>query len=279
MRSDFHIISHEMSDDTNLGRVLFLNYHSIDVGRSDRGYHVDPVYSVKRDAFEAQLAAIAAAKVPVLSLPEYLAQRRQRVPFTHDALVITFDDGFRTDYEVAYPLLARFGFSATFFVCLSNLGEESRWAQMRDMIAAGFTIGSHTLTHRYLTDLDRGELDHELSASRRIIEQRTGQPVRYLAPPGGRYDRSIIERAEHFGYRALLTTRVGANDHTSDAMALKRWTVRAQTSPAEFERMIVQDPSELRKKQLRSRALDFGKRLLGDHAFDQLRSALLAARP
>ncbi len=262
-----------------MGQVLFLNYHSLDTGRRSAVYHVDPVYSVRRAAFQAQLQLISELRIPVLSLASYLEHLGERRPFRENALVITFDDGFLTDYEVAYPLLKEFGFAATFFVCLSNLTSEDRWPQLRTMIQDGYEIGSHTLTHRYLTELSAPELERELSDSKRIIQEKTGTPVRSLAPPGGRYDAAVTRAALAVGYESLLTTHVGLNDHTSDAMALNRWSVRYHTSLWDFERMVTQERRALRAKELKSRALNLSKRLLGDRAFDQIRSALLAARP
>jgi peptidoglycan/xylan/chitin deacetylase (PgdA/CDA1 family) len=263
----------------DMGQVLFLNYHSLDIGKQAAPYHVDPEYSVTRVAFAAQLRLISDLKVPVLSLARYLEQLASKTPFAANSLVITFDDGFVTDHEAAYPLLAEHGFPAAFFVCLLNIKSESRWPELRQMLASGHELGSHTITHRYLSDLSALELEHELSASKRIIEDKTGQRVRYLAPPGGRYDAAVTRAARRLGYEALLTTRVGVNDHTADAMALKRWSVRYHTPLSEFESMILQRPGALRKKQLKSRALNLMKGLLGNRAFDQLRSVLLAARP
>ena len=262
-----------------MGQVLFLNYHSLDIGKHTAPYHVDPVYSVKRADFAAQLRLISDLKVPVISLARYLEQLASKTPFAENSVVITFDDGFVTDHEVAYPLLEAHGFPATFFVCLLNIKSESRWPELRQMLDSGHEVGSHTITHRYLSDLSAPELERELDASKRIIEDKTGRRVRYLAPPGGRYNAAVTRAARRLGYEALLTTRVGVNDHIADAMALSRWSVRYHTPLSEFESMILQQPSALRKKQLQSRALSLSKRLLGNRAFDQLRSVLLAARP
>jgi peptidoglycan/xylan/chitin deacetylase (PgdA/CDA1 family) len=262
-----------------MGQVLFLNYHSLDIGKRTPLYHFDPVYSVKRADFAAQLRLLSDLQVPVISLARYLDQRASGTPFIAHSVVITFDDGFVTDHEVAYPLLGAHGFPGAFFVCLRNIQSEARWPGLRQMVADGHEVGSHTLTHRYLSDLSHAELEHELGASKRILEEKLGERVRYLAPPGGRYNAAVTRAARHFGYEALLSTRVGVNDHTTDAFSLDRWSVRYHTSLAEFESMVLQRPSALRKKQLKSRALNLSKRLLGNRAFDQLREVLLTARP
>lgn len=256
-------------------QVLFLNYHSIDTGIKSEVYHVDPVYSVRREAFAAQMKLIWELKIPVLSLPQYLQAIKQQQPFAQNSLVITFDDGFLTDYEVAYPILKNYGFPATFFVCLVNIKSETRWPQMREMVQNGFTIGAHTVSHAYLSDLSPQDLIRELNDCKKIIEENIGQKVKYLAPPGGRYNRQVVETANKLGYEALLTTRVGLNHQHSDVMQLKRWTVRYSTSLAEFGKMISQDNYTLQTKILKSQALNWGKKIIGNNAFDKLRELLL----
>jgi peptidoglycan/xylan/chitin deacetylase (PgdA/CDA1 family) len=255
--------------------VLFLNYHSIDIGVKSEIYHVDPVYSVRQEAFEAQMKLIRELHIPVLSLPQYLQAVKLKQPFAQNSLVITFDDGFLTDYEIAYPILKSYGFPATFFVCLVNIKSQYRWRQMREMTQDDYTIGSHTISHAYLSDLSPADLVRELSQSKNIIEEKTGSPVKFLAPPGGRYNANVIETAANLGYEALLTTRVGLNHSGSDVMQLNRWTVRYHTTLTEFGKMITQDRSILRSKILKSQALNLSKKIIGNSAFDKLRELLL----
>ena len=247
--------------------VLILNYHSLDVGKTSAEYHVDPVYSVTQQDFEQQMALIKELKIPVVSLAEVVEHVRKRQRWHRHVVCITFDDGFLTDYEAAFPVLTKYNFPATFFITIQNQTSKDRWAQWREMAAAGFSLGSHTVSHPFLTELPEVEMRRELKESKQIIEAETGANVTFLAPPYGRYNQKLIQIARECGYEALLTTNVGVNRYNADLFALKRWTVRRTTSLKSFRRMILRNPRELRIKQLRSRSLNLGKKVLGNGFF------------
>lgn len=258
--------------------VLILNYHSIDVGTHSAEYHVDPVYSVTKADFEKQMALLKELKIPVVSLAEVVAHVRKRQRWHRHVVCITFDDGFLTDYEVAYPVLKKYNFPATFFITIQNQTSPERWQQWREIAAAGFSLGSHTVSHPYLSLLPEPEMRRELEESKRIIEKETGAEVTFLAPPYGRYNKLLIRLAQDTGYEALVTTNVGINRYNADPFQLKRWTVRRKTSLKAYRRMILRNPRELRLKQLRSRSLNLGKRVLGNGFFEKIRNILLKVK-
>ena len=258
--------------------VLILNYHSIDVGKQAAEYHVDPEYSVTKAEFEQQMALLKELKVPVVSLAEVVAHGKKRQRWHRHVVCITFDDGFLTDFEVAYPILKQYDFPATFFITIQNQTSPARWQQWREMADAGFLLGSHTVSHPYLSELPEAEMRHELAESKRIIEKETGAEVTFLAPPYGRYNQTLIRIAQETGYEALVTTNVGINRYNADLFQLKRWTVRRKTSLKAFRRMVLRNPRELRLKQLRSRSLNFSKQLLGNGIFEKIRSFILKAK-
>jgi peptidoglycan/xylan/chitin deacetylase (PgdA/CDA1 family) len=255
--------------------VLILNYHSLDVGKHSAEYHVDPVYSVTQSDFEAQMALIKELKIPVVSLAEVVSHIHKRQRWHRHVVCITFDDGFVTDYEVAYPVLKKYNFPATFFITIQNQKSPERWVQWREMAAAGFTLGSHTVSHPYLSLLPEADMRRELTESKQIIEKETGAEVTFLAPPYGRYNRKLIQLSQETGYAALLTTNVGVNRYNANVFELKRWTVRRKTSLKAFRRMILRNPREMRLKQMRSRSLNFGKKVLGNGFFEKIRNFIL----
>jgi peptidoglycan/xylan/chitin deacetylase (PgdA/CDA1 family) len=243
--------------------VLILNYHSIDVGKQSEEYHVDPVYSVKQQDFEQQLELIKKLKIPVVSLDELVKDVKACHRWHRHQVVVTFDDGFLTDYEVAFPLLKKYNFPATFFITLQNQRSPERWAQWREMAAAGFTLGSHTVSHPMLTEIPVAEMEMELAESKQVIEQETGTTVKYLAPPNGRFNSQV------------LATKVGVNRFNADLFQLKRWTIRRNTTLKEFERMLLRDKRELKAKEMRSQVLNVSKKLLGNGPFEKIRKLIL----
>jgi peptidoglycan/xylan/chitin deacetylase (PgdA/CDA1 family) len=161
----------------------------------------------------------------------WLAMRRSVVPL--DALVvagrrdrqvsITFDDGFASVYDHAFPALLRHGLTATVFVVAGTLtagGRRIDWLdrppttgppptltreQLLEMRKAGIRIGSHGFAHADLTALGDDEAEGDLIESRRLLEDLLGEPVPFVAYPRGRHDRRVREAARRAGYTHAFT--------------------------------------------------------------------------
>ncbi len=128
---------------------------------------------------------------------------------------LTFDDGCRSAYDHAFPVLASQGLPAAFFV-VSGWIDEGRpgvmsWADCRRLVADGMEVGSHSATHRRLANLCESETDVELRASRARIEAELGRPCTHFAcpwgQPGSDYDpEHTTGLARAAGYRSFLST-------------------------------------------------------------------------
>jgi peptidoglycan/xylan/chitin deacetylase (PgdA/CDA1 family) len=138
-------------------------------------------------------------------------------------VLITFDDAYRSVLRHAFPVLQKYGFSATIFPITDfvgkknfwdiNLGwrtfEHLDWSDIRQLAAAGWEIGSHTATHPDLTASSPQKISRELTDSRKKLEDQTGKPVKMLAYPFGRYNQEVIQHAAAAGYRGGCTMRFG----------------------------------------------------------------------
>lgn len=124
---------------------------------------------------------------------------------------ISFDDGNRSDVEVALPALLERGMTATFFVLAGRLNDPHHLNadDVRHLVAAGMRIGSHGLHHRDWRPLGDHELTAELAQSRRILEQIVGRPVTQAAVPFGSYDRRVLVHARREGGYARVFTSDG----------------------------------------------------------------------
>src|SRR5207247_5720692 len=123
---------------------------------------------------------------------------------------LTFDDGHASNYNEAFPALMELGLRATFFVVPTLVGTSGHvaWSQLREMVAAGMEIGSHSLTHPFLDRLDAGELEREFGESKAIIEDRLGGAVRAASlPRGGRVPAGLEGILGRLGYRVFCTSR------------------------------------------------------------------------
>ena len=147
-------------------------------------------------------------------------------PSVPKAVAITFDDGYRSVYELARPILDEAGLIATVFAPTKFVGHaepmswpgiedwldtEHRnelipmsWSELEQLREAGWEVGSHTHSHPSLPSLDQATLESELTGSREEIERRLGR-CRSLAYPYGRRDPRVVEAAQRAGYTAAGT--------------------------------------------------------------------------
>lgn len=177
---------------------------------------------------------------PLTVTPDRLRQHLQRlrargfeaVTFTEAAterrdgrrVAITFDDGCRSVYELAYPILAEFGMVATVFVPTAYIGQPApmswpgiegyasgehadeliamNWDQARELADAGWEIGSHTRSHPRLVNLDDRQLIDELAGSKADCEDRLGRPCTSIAYPYGDVDQRVAAASGRAGYAA-----------------------------------------------------------------------------
>ena len=127
--------------------------------------------------------------------------------------VLTFDDGYESLFRTAVPTLLELEIRATFFCVAGYLGKVNRWdarqgrrqehlspAQLKELSALGFEIGSHGLSHRLLTRLDASAVREELAESKAILEDAAGKPVKSLSYPFGRSNGQVESIAQEVGY-------------------------------------------------------------------------------
>ncbi|MHB9154365.1 MAG: polysaccharide deacetylase family protein [Endomicrobiales bacterium] len=169
------------------------------------------------------------------------------------SVMVTFDDGYLTDYTLALPLMARYGFKGVSFITTGFMGRPGYldWSQVRALKKAGFSIQSHTHTHPLLSLLREEEIRRELRLSRRCIEERLGTEVTSLALPGGRYEGRVAPIARGENYRFVFGSRPGI-DRFDGALpeVLSRMIVTGDTSLSLFARLVALDPSAYRAAAL-----------------------------
>jgi len=228
-------------------------------GLERRGYQVVPVLCYHRfsgtcrtplcmpaGVFEAQMRLLKEQGYRIIPMRDLLDFLYYRKGLPKRSVVLTIDDGHRSTYEIAYPILKKFGFTATLFVYTDFVGVSDSavtWTHLRDMQRAGFAVGSHTVTHCDLTEKEPGEDDSvyleriqgELLGSKRIIDRELDRETLYLAYPYGHYDQRILRLSEKSGYKMAFSVKRGSNPFFADPLALKRRQILAQDM-GRFER-------------------------------------------
>jgi peptidoglycan/xylan/chitin deacetylase (PgdA/CDA1 family) len=124
---------------------------------------------------------------------------------------ITFDDGNASDLEEALPALRERGLTATFFVVAGRLGEPTFLDAdgVRELAAAGMSIGCHGMEHRPWRGLDANALREELVEAKRVLEAVVERPITEAACPFGSYDRRVLRGLRASGYRRAYTSDRG----------------------------------------------------------------------
>jgi len=204
-----------------VGDRLVLCYHAV----SERWR---ATLAVHPRQLEEQLRGLARRGYRARTFSEALA-----APAGGRELAVTFDDAYRSVFELAFPIMSTLGMPATVFVPTALVGSGApmswpgidqwldgpyasqltgmSWAQLAALADAGWEVGSHTRSHARLPELDDDALAQELRGSREECEARLGRPCRALAYPYGAVDARVVAAAHEAGYRfaAALPARLG----------------------------------------------------------------------
>jgi len=146
-------------------------------------------------------------------------------PYGNSCLSLTFDDGLASHYNTVYPLLKQNNYSATFFI-VANLSEDiygrelMTKEQIIELSEKGFEIGSHTLTHPHLTNLNEEEIESELKYSKDILQQY-GIVINSVAFPYGKYDEAVLDIAKKHYINARVIYNHNFNGFFINSFGLK----------------------------------------------------------
>jgi peptidoglycan/xylan/chitin deacetylase (PgdA/CDA1 family) len=259
-------------------RVVYLMYHEIElVGQTtcetEPGY---TRYVVSEQEFRRQMSWLEAEGFQGVSVAEALKLTRWNDNSDRRPIVITFDDGSETDLIAAAPALKQSGFNATFYVIAGRLGKRGYLSeqQLRELSDEGFEIGCHSMTHRYLSELNENGLRVEVVEAKKRIEQIIGRRVASFSCPGGRWSAQVARVAREAGYDSLATSRTGANPCSADLFRLSRIAMMRGTSMTDYERLCRGEGLLMRRA--RAQLFDTAKGLLGNSLYEKVRSLVLS---
>jgi peptidoglycan/xylan/chitin deacetylase (PgdA/CDA1 family) len=247
-------------DDMSAFSLPIIMYHGIDAAER---------YHLNEQAFIRQMDHLAIAGFTTV-LPDAL----NGAGSGYRNIMISFDDGYETDFSVAFPVLARYGFKAVSFVTTGFIGVRRgylTWQQVRELKRAGFSIQSHTHRHRLLHLLADNELREELRHSKELIEDRLGTAVTALSMPGGSFSRRVGEIAREEGYEHLFTSLPGINGAGEfERRVFNRMLIGGRTSLGRFARIVRGDAAIYRQALRSYRMRYFVKRCIGFGTYQSL---------
>jgi len=222
-------------------RVPILMYHYLsspppgsDVYRRD--------LSVSPEQFDAQLRYLQQEGYHTVSLRDLLYALNRGRSLPDNPIVLTFDDGYADNYTNAFPLLRKYGFTATFFV-LTGFVDERRpgyltWEQISKMSRAGMEFGSHSKDHPDLRRRGRDFLIWQILGSKQSLEAHIRPPVYAFSYPSGHYDARVEKLLKEAGYLVAVTIEQGTDQNSDHLLQLKRIRVRGGYNVDKLAEMI-----------------------------------------
>lgn len=208
--------------------VPILTYHS--VGR------LNPILDTPIEKFEQHLNAFAERGFKTITLSQLVQLMKAKSTLPEKSFVLTFDDGYRTFYTDAWPLLQKYGFNATVFLITDFCGKDNQWVgqpasvprapllswgEVEELAKAGCEFGGHTSTHRPLSTLSGQKLQDELVKSKAKIMEVTGQSASTFAYPYGDTSGDAISAVQQH-YEGAVSTDLGICKLSSNKYLLPR---------------------------------------------------------
>jgi peptidoglycan/xylan/chitin deacetylase (PgdA/CDA1 family) len=197
--------------------------------------------------FEKQMQELKDRGITVIGMQDLLAWKRGDKNIPPRCAVLTLDDGWKSQYEVGWPILKKFGYPFTLFIYTEGVrgghfggGEAMTWEMLSEMRDAGADIEAHSATHQDLRKpydkvakkrLSPPEyeqwLQNEIVGSKQLLEQKLGIKVNCFAVPYGFYNEHIKEVCRNAGYEAIFTVYGQPITFNAPADSLGRYLMEA----------------------------------------------------
>lgn len=213
-------------------RVPILMYHVINpppAGAPFPGLYVEP------SEFAAQMHALAKAGYHAITQDQMWAYWKRGVALPPGKpIVVSFDNGYQSQYSNALPVLRELGWVGDENIQLTGLPPSQgglSQAQIKGLVAAGWELDTQGISHADLITLNATQLAEQVASSRKTIQQRYGVPVNWFCYPSGHYNATVIAAVKSAGYTGSTTVVPGWAGPESDPYRLPRLRVLGGTSP------------------------------------------------
>jgi peptidoglycan/xylan/chitin deacetylase (PgdA/CDA1 family) len=207
-----------------------------------------PGLYVPSDEFAAQMQALKAAGWHAVTMDQLKAYWTRGVPLgPGKPIVLTFDNGYASQYENALPVLKSLGWVGNENIQLTGLPPSQGGltdAQVRGLIAAGWELDTQGISHADLITLDASELQYQIATARQTLQKRYGVPVNWFCYPSGHYDTTVIAAVKTAGFVGSTTVIPGWASGSEDPYRLPRLRVLGGTSPSALLSQIASSASD-----------------------------------
>lgn len=213
-------------------RVPILMYHVINPPPAGAPF---PGLYVESREFAAQMQALANAGYHAITQDQMWAYWKRGVPLpAGKPIVVSFDNGYQSQYTNALPVLRRLGWVGDENIQLTGLPPSQGGlseTQVKGLVAAGWELDTQGISHADLIALNAAQLAEQVASSRKEIQQRYGVPVNWFCYPSGHYNATVIAAVKSAGYTGSTTVVPGWAGPESDSYRLPRLRVLGGTSP------------------------------------------------
>ncbi|GEM_PF-1136594 len=222
-------------------RLPILAYHRVTSGPNSH-------MKVSPALFRQHMQYLHTNHYKAISLDEWYTAVCCGTPLPEKIVVITFDDAWRDQYEIAAPILEEFGMRATFFAYTSVIGtpDYMTWTQLRDLAQRGHAIGCHSATH---SDLARPfahedaaayarRQTREINDAQRLLADCAAAPVHHFCYPYGYYNTTVIARVQFVPYATAVTVNPMINTRATPLHQLGRFIIAPWTKVADLEALL-----------------------------------------
>lgn len=212
-----------------------------------------PTTNVGMARFEEQMAWLAANDYRVIPLAELVAMLRESRPLPPKTVAITIDDGYRTIYSKAWPVLRRYGFPFAVFLYVEGLEKKYAnyltWEQVGEMAAAGVDFQDHGYSHHRLADWPKGMdeaayrrwIREDLQRGAALLAARLGATPQLFAIPYGEYNHIVLEEARKLGYEGIFSQDAGSvSDDTAPWLITREPILGQEWATLEHFKMVLE---------------------------------------
>jgi len=216
--------------------IPVLNYHSIGAAPGN-------IYMLRPEHFARQMEYLAKHHYTPLTLDEFALILEKKKIAPDKPVLLTFDDGYASNYELAMPVLQSHRFPATVFILPGMVGQGPylSWSQIRQMRENGWDVQPHTMTHPHLPQLAAEAQREEIVGSRREIEHQLGTVADVFAYPYGEYDETTLDILKAAGFRYAFTTLPGKATSAQPPLELHRIVVQEGDSFRTWKRKLTKN--------------------------------------
>jgi peptidoglycan/xylan/chitin deacetylase (PgdA/CDA1 family) len=189
--------------------VPILMYHVTKTAPAGTPY---PELWVSRDDFKGQMDWLAENGYTGITMAQLFKYWDDGFKLPDKPVVISFDDGYPSQASNARPVLVKHHWPGVLFLELKNVDSAEtgfKTSMVNKLLASGWELGSHTLTHPDLTTLGPAELESEVAGSKEQISKKFGVPIEFFCYPAGKFDATVVAAVEDAGYKGATTVEEG----------------------------------------------------------------------